>query len=179
MAWNDCLKTDFYTSSYTSLNLGQNLIGQNTYRHLQSAFITQLKLWLPLVETKYQSNSTFGRGARASYRTMLPEISARRSVLEPSFTFIPVARQEGKQMMAPRPYVTEPFRPLSWINNWSQFLYTPISKNVVAENGQWQLSIGNCTNERNFGFHIWYAKKLVLCVAQNWYRLTNGQLAPA
>ena len=92
---------------------------------------------------------------------------------------IPVARQEGKQMMAPRPYVTEPFRPLSWINNWSQFVYTPISKNVVAENGQWQLSNGNCTNERNCGFHIWYAKKLVLCVAQNRYRLTNGQLAPA
>ena len=34
--------------------------------------------------TKYQSNSTSGRGARASYRTMLPEISARRSLLEPS-----------------------------------------------------------------------------------------------
>ena len=30
--------------------------------------------------TKYQSNSTSGRGARASYRTMLPEISARRSL---------------------------------------------------------------------------------------------------
>ena len=26
-------------------------------------------------------------------------------------------------MSAPRPYVTEPFRPLSSINNWSQFLY--------------------------------------------------------
>ena len=35
--------------------------------------------------TKYQSNSTSGRGARASYRTMLPEISAWRSLLEQSF----------------------------------------------------------------------------------------------
>ena len=28
-------------------------------------------------QTKYQDNSTSGRGARASYRTMFPEISAR------------------------------------------------------------------------------------------------------
>ena len=49
---------------------------------------------------------------------------------------IPVAKQGGREMSAPRPYVTEPFRPVIWINNWSQFLYTPISKNVVAENGQ-------------------------------------------
>ena len=27
-------------------------------------------------------------------------------------------------MSAPRPYVTEPFRPLNSINNWSQYLYT-------------------------------------------------------
>ena len=33
-------------------------------------------------------------------------------------------------------------------------LYTPISKNVVGENGEWQLSNGNCTTERNCGFHI-------------------------
>ena len=32
--------------------------------------------------------------------------------------------------------------------------YTPISKNVVGENGEWQLSNGNCTTERNCGFHI-------------------------
>ena len=38
--------------------------------------------------TKYQSNSTSGRGARASYRTMLPKISARRSLLEPSFRYL-------------------------------------------------------------------------------------------
>ena len=31
---------------------------------------------------------------------------------------IPVARQGGREMSAPRPYVTEPFRPLSSINNW-------------------------------------------------------------
>ena len=33
-------------------------------------------------------------------------------------------------------------------------LYTPISKNVVGEYGEWQLSNGNCTTERNCGFHI-------------------------
>ena len=39
-------------------------------------------------QTKPQDNSTSGRGARASYRTMLPEISARRSLLEPSFRYL-------------------------------------------------------------------------------------------
>ena len=33
-------------------------------------------------------------------------------------------------------------------------VYTPISKNVVGENGEWQLSKGNCATERNCGFHI-------------------------
>ena len=32
-------------------------------------------------QKEYQDNSTSGRGARASYQTMLPEISARRSLL--------------------------------------------------------------------------------------------------
>ena len=36
---------------------------------------------------------------------------------------IPVARQGGREMSAPRPYVTQPFRPLSSISNWQQFLY--------------------------------------------------------
>ena len=31
---------------------------------------------------------------------------------------IPVARQGGREMSAPRPWVTEPFRPLSSINSW-------------------------------------------------------------
>ena len=43
--------------------------------------------------TKYQSNSTSGRGARASYRTMLPEISARRSLLEPSVRYLSPGRE--------------------------------------------------------------------------------------
>ena len=38
--------------------------------------------------------------------------------------------------------------------------YAPISKNVVGENGEWQLSNGNCTTARNSGFHIWYAKTI-------------------
>ena len=37
--------------------------------------------------------------------------------------------------------------------------YTPISKNV-GENGEWHLSKGNCTTEKNCGFHIWYAKTI-------------------
>ena len=37
-------------------------------------------------------------------------------------------------------------------------LYTLTSKNVVGENGEWQLSNGDCTNERKCGFQIWYAK---------------------
>ena len=35
--------------------------------------------------TKYRERSTYGRGSRASYQTMFPEISARWSLLEPSF----------------------------------------------------------------------------------------------
>ena len=46
--------------------------------------------------TKYQSNSTTGRGARASYQTMLPEISARRSLLEPSFRYLSPGREREK-----------------------------------------------------------------------------------
>ena len=64
--------------------------------------------------TKSQSNSTSGRGARASYQTMLPEISARRSLLWVKLQ-IPVARQGGREMSAPRPRVTDPFHPLSSI----------------------------------------------------------------
>ena len=33
-------------------------------------------------------------------------------------------------------------------------------KNFVGENGEWQLLNGNCTTERNCGFHIWYAKTM-------------------
>ena len=39
-------------------------------------------------------------------------------------------------------------------------MHTPISKTVARENGDWQLSNGNCTTEWNCGFHIWYAKKM-------------------
>ena len=31
---------------------------------------------------------------------------------------VPVARQGGREMSAPRPYVTDPFRPLCSINKW-------------------------------------------------------------
>ena len=36
-------------------------------------------------------------------------------------------------------------------------MYIAISKNVVGENGEWQLSNGDCTTERNCGFHLCYA----------------------
>ena len=52
---------------------------------------------------KYQSNSTFGRGARASYRTMLPEISARRSLLEPSFRYLSPGREGERERKKCRP----------------------------------------------------------------------------
>ena len=52
---------------------------------------------------------------------------------------------------------------------------TPISKNVVGENGEWQLSNGDCTTERNCGLHIWYAKIMSSLRAAvrtaNWPRL--------
>ena len=62
--------------------------------------------------TKYQSNSTTESGARASNQTM------RRSLLEPSFRCLLPGREGEREMSAPRPYVTDPFRPLSSINNW-------------------------------------------------------------
>ena len=65
-------------------------------------------------QIKYQESSTSGRGARASYQTMFPEISARWSLWWAKFQ-IPVVsgRQWGREMSAPRPYVTDPFHPLS------------------------------------------------------------------
>jgi len=35
-----------------------------------------------------------------------------------------------------------------------------ISKNVVGEKGECHLSNGNCTTEKNCGFHIWSAKTM-------------------
>ena len=78
--------------------------------------------------TKYQSNSTFRRGDRASYRTTLPEISARRSLLEPSFRYLLPGREGEK--CRPLEAQPEPGLPLDHtrqnpfvhsINNWSQF----------------------------------------------------------
>ena len=71
-----------------------------------------------------QQNTKAGRGARA-YRTMLPEISARRSLFGAKFQ-IPVTRQGGREMSAPRPYVTDPFRPLSLIIGSNSYIYNSI-----------------------------------------------------
>ena len=46
------------------------------------------------------------------------------------------------------------------IGQGNTLAYTPISKNVVGGNSESQLSNGNCTTERNCGFHIWYAKTM-------------------
>ena len=49
---------------------------------------------------------------------------------------------------------------------WNLFVkYTPISKNVVGENGKWQSSKGNCSTERKCGFHICKKAKMGLRVA--------------
>ena len=64
--------------------------------------------------SRVNSTSISGRGARPSYQTMLPEISAQRSLL---FQMIPVAWQGGREMSAPRPNVTDPFHSLNSIQN--------------------------------------------------------------
>ena len=67
---------------------------------------------------KYQDNSTSGRGARASYQTISPEISARGSLLWAKVQ-IPIVtdRQGGRDKSAPRPYETDPIHPLSSIHS--------------------------------------------------------------
>ena len=54
----------------------------------------------------------------------------------------------------------EPLTNIKYATHFIEILYTPISKNVVGDNGEWQLSNENCTTERNCGFHIWYAKTM-------------------
>ena len=65
-------------------------------------------------QTNHQDNSTSGRGARASYRTISPEILARGSLLGAKVQ-IPIVtdRQGGRDKSAPRPYETDPIHPLS------------------------------------------------------------------
>ena len=43
------------------------------------------------------------------------------------------------------------------------YIYTAISKNVVAENEECQLSNGDCTTEKNCGYWILIANKLPWC----------------
>mgnify|MGYP006896130148 CR=1 FL=1 len=47
-------------------------------------------------QTENQESSTSERGARASYRTMFPEISTRSSLLEPSFRYLSPGSEEEK-----------------------------------------------------------------------------------
>ena len=72
------------------------------------------------VHAPKNTNETVTRNVMQD-RTMLSEIRAPRSLSEPSFRYLSPGR-EG-EMSAPRPYVTDPFRPFSSINNWQQFLY--------------------------------------------------------
>ena len=44
--------------------------------------------------------------------------------------------------------------------NFISCIRTPISKNVVGDSDEWQLSNGDYTTERNCGFYIWYAKRV-------------------
>ena len=48
---------------------------------------------------------------------------------------IPVARQGGREMSAPRPYVTDPFHPLGSIRSNKSFLY--IYQNVLFISSKW------------------------------------------
>ena len=54
--------------------------------------------------------------------------------------YSPPSRQREEKCIAPGHFGNS-FSPL----------YTPISKNVVGQNGDWQLSNVNCTTERNCG----------------------------
>ena len=47
-------------------------------------------------QTKQQTRSTSGRRARALYQTMLPEISAQKSLSEPSFSYLSPGREGEK-----------------------------------------------------------------------------------
>ena len=61
--------------------------------------------------TKYQSNSTAGGGAERCSPRFRPGGRFWSQVSD-------TCRQGGREMSAPRPYVTEHFRPLSAINTW-------------------------------------------------------------
>ena len=67
---------------------------------------------------------------------MLPEISARRSLLWVKVQ-IPVVtdRQWGRDESAPRPHVTDPFHPLNSIPIYKQFLY--IQHRVLVISSMW------------------------------------------
>ena len=47
-------------------------------------------------QTKYRKSNTSGLGVRALYRTMFPEISARWSLLEPTFRYL-LSDREGEK----------------------------------------------------------------------------------
>ena len=69
---------------------------------------------------------------------MFPEISARWSLLWAKLQ-IPVSRQGGREMSAPRPYVTDPFHPLSSVQGNQQFLY--ICHNVLDISSMWYVQV--------------------------------------
>ena len=106
--------------------------------------------------------STSGHGARASK----PNDATRDFGPEVAFGTkfpIPVARQWGREMSAPRPFETDPFHPLGSICNIKQLQYTATSKNVVLENDECQLSNGDCTTEKKCGYWILVGNKLPWC----------------
>ena len=58
---------------------------------------------------KQNTKTTSGRGARASYRTISPEISARGSLLGAKVQIpIVIDRQGGRDKSAPIPYEIDP-----------------------------------------------------------------------
>ena len=67
-------------------------------------------------QVKYQDSSTSRRDARASYRTISLEITARAAKLRFRHLSPPTGREGGRDKSAPRPYETDPIHPLSSIH---------------------------------------------------------------
>ena len=90
------------TSSIKFIDIAIQLSGIFRTSMLRPSILGHLRLRKQIylnIELPYKQEierSTSGRGARASYRTMVPEISARRSLLEPSFRYLS-AGSEGEK----------------------------------------------------------------------------------
>ena len=93
---------------------------------------------------------------------------------------IPVARQGGREMSAPRPYVTDPFRPLSSLNSWKQFLYIQQHSSYFLHVVRSSVSRSGAhltTADALFMVHIYY-KSCVFPYGTPWCILAQNTLHP-